>query len=127
MCILPRKYSGDRQIRDETVTLKMWNGVTETNLGKTLIKVKDVKTSKKWNVDYVIVENDNHTPLPSHKAAEAMKLITVNYANFDVCAVKTNEFKSEFPVVFDNTLGSLPGGPAHLFLENNPEPMVRPP
>ena len=96
----------------------MWNGVTETARGKTMIKVKNVKTNKKWNVDYVIVENDNHTPLLSHKAAEAMKLITVNYDNFDVCAVKTNKFKSEFPVVFDNNLGSLPGGPALLTLLN---------
>ena len=40
------------------------------------------------------------------------------------CAVKTNEFKYELPVVFDNTLGSLRGGPAHLTLENNPEPVV---
>ena len=127
VCILPRKYIGDRPIRDEPVTLKMWNGVTETTLGKTTIKVKNVKTNKKWNVDYVIVKNDSHTPLLSRKAAEVMKLITVNYDNFDVCAVKTNEFKSEFPAVFDNTLGSLPGGPAHLTLENNPEPVVRPP
>ena len=63
----------------------MWNGVTETVLGKTMIKVKNVKTNKKWNGDYVIVEIDNHTPLLSLKAAEAMKLITVNYDNFDVC------------------------------------------
>ena len=84
VCILLRKYIGDQLIRDEPVTLKMWNGVTETTLGKTMIKVKNVKTNKKWNVDYVIVENDNHTPLLSLKAAEAMKLITVIYNNFDV-------------------------------------------
>ena len=41
--------------------------------------------------------------------------------------MKTNEFKSEFPVVFDNTLGFLLGGPANLTPENNPEPVVRPP
>ena len=99
----------------------MWNGVTETALGKTMIKVKNVKTNKKWNVNYVIVENDNHTPLLSRKAAEAMKLVTVNYDNFDVCAVKTNKFKSEFPVVFDNNLGfSLGALPISLSWTHGP-------
>ena len=30
VCILPVKHVGDRQIRHEPVTLKMWNGASET-------------------------------------------------------------------------------------------------
>ena len=47
--------------------------------------------------------------------------------HFDVCTVKSNEIKSDFPSVFDEKLGSLPGGPAHLTLEDDPEPVIRPP
>ena len=127
VCILPVKYVGDRSIRDEPVTLKMWNGSSESALGKVKIKVKNVKTNKKWNVDYVVVENNNCIPLLSRKAAESMGLITVNYDAFDVCSVNTDDVKCEFPRVFDSKLGSLPGGPAHLTLEEGAEPVVRPP
>ena len=60
-----------------------------------------------------------------------MKLITINYDNFEsVSAVstslKTSDVVNEFPKVFDNKLG-LPGGKVHLTLAPNAEPAVRPP
>ena len=112
VCILPVKHVGDRPIRYEPVTLKMWIGTSETALGKVKIKVTNVKTKKKWNVDYVVVEDNSCTPLLSHIAAKSMGLVTVNYDAFDVCTVKSDEIK--FPCVFDEKLGSLPSGPAHL-------------
>ena len=51
-----------------------------------------------------------------------MGLVTVNYNAFDVCTVKSDEINSEFPSVFDEKLGSLSGGPAHLTPEVDPEP-----
>ena len=68
-----------------------------------------------------------YSSLVSRRAAESMGLVTVNYNAFDVCTVKSDEIKSEFPSVFDEKLGSLPGGPAHLTLEADPEPVIRPP
>ena len=61
-----------------------------------------------------------------------MKLITINYDNFEsVSAVstslKTSDVVSEFPKVFDNKLGSLPDSKVHLTLAQNAEPVVRPP
>ena len=61
-----------------------------------------------------------------------MKLITINYDNFEsVSAVstslKTSDVVNEFPKLFDNKLGSLPGGNVHLTLAPNAEPVVRPP
>ena len=32
VCILPVKHVGNRQIRHEPVTLKMWNGASETEV-----------------------------------------------------------------------------------------------
>ena len=61
-----------------------------------------------------------------------MKLITINYDNFEsVSAVstslKTSDVVNEFPKVFDNKLGSFPGGKVHLTLAPNAEPAMRPP
>ena len=56
-----------------------------------------------------------------------MGLVTVNYNVFDVCTVKFAEIKSDFPCVFDEKLGSLPGGPTHLTLEADPKPVIPPP
>ena len=127
VCILPVKHVGDRLIRHEPVTLNMWKGASETALGKVKIKVTNVKTKKKWNVDYIDLEDNNCTPLLSRRAAESMGLVTVNYNAFDVCTIKSDEIKSEFPCLFDEKLGSLPEGPAHLTLEADPEPIIQPP
>ena len=125
-CILPVKHVGGRPIRHEPVTLKILNGASETVLGKVKIKVTNVKTKKKWNVEYVVVEDNSCTPIFSRKAAESMGLVTVNYNASDVCTDKSDEIKSEFRFVFDEKLGSPPGGPAHLTLEADPEPVIRP-
>ena len=73
-CILPVKHVGDRP-----VTLKMWNGASETALGKVKIKVTNLKTKKKWKVDYIVVEDNSCTPVLSRRAVESMGLVTVNY------------------------------------------------
>ena len=91
-----------------------------------LIKVTNVKTKRKWNVNYVVVK-DNSCTLLSRRAAESMGLVTVNYNAFDGSTVKSDEIKSEFPSVFDEKLGSLPGGPTHLTIEADPKPIIRPP
>ena len=84
----------------------------------------NIKTKKKWNVDYVVVEDNSYAPLIGLIAAESMGLVTINYNVFDVCTVKSDEIKSKFPCVFDEKLGSLPGGPAHLTLKADPEPVI---
>ena len=78
------------------------------------------------------MHNYNIYSCTSRKAAEKMKLLTINYDNFEsVSAVstslKTSDLVSEFPKVFDNKLGSLPGVKVHLTLAPNAEPVVRPP
>ena len=124
VCILPVKYVGDRPIRNESVTLRMWNGTCETALGRVKIKVKNPKTKKYWNVDYVVVKDDTFMPLLSRNAAESMGLITVNYETFEVCTVKY-DILSEFSSAFDDKLGCLPGGPVHLTVNNDIDPVFR--
>ncbi len=66
-------------MRQEKVALKMWNDNTVSALGKCKVKVSNKKTSQKWNIDYVIVDDKRLTPFHSHKAAETIRLIMVNY------------------------------------------------
>ena len=110
--VLPRRYVGNKEIRHEDVSLKMWNDVTMKAIGKCRVKTVNPVTGEKWKIDYVVVDQDL-IPLLSRKAAEKIKLITINYDNFQsVSAVstslKTSEVVNEFPKVFDNKLGSLP-------------------
>ena len=128
--VLPRRYVGNKEIRHEDVSLKMWNDFTMKAIGKCRVKTVNPVTGEKWKIDYVVVEEDL-IPLLIRKAAEKMKLITINYDNFkSVSAVstssKTSDVVNDFPEVFDNNLGSLPGGKDHLTLAPNAEPVVRP-
>ena len=82
--VLPKKYAEDKDIRPEYVTLKMWNNVKTEALGKCRAKAVNPATGDRFSVDYVIVDGDELTPLLSRKAAERMKLTTVNYENFEM-------------------------------------------
>ena len=42
-------------------------------------------------------------------------------------SLKTSDVVNAFPKVFDNKLGSLPGGKVHMNLAPSSEPVVRPP
>ena len=81
--VLPRSYIDNKVIRRENINLEMWNDVTVKALGKCRVKTVKTVIGQKWNVDYVIVDRDL-TPLLSRKAAETMKLITINYDNFEL-------------------------------------------
>ena len=131
--ILPKKYLEDKDIRPESVTLKMWNNMKTEALGKCRAKTVNPATGDKFNVDYVIVDDGELTPLLSRKAAERIKLITVNYENFEMVSAVSGSSTTrtlsveDYPDVFDGKLGSLPGGKIHLTLEPNADPVVRPP
>ena len=77
--VLPQRYVRNKEIRHEDVSFKMWNDVTIQAIGKCRVKTVNPVTGEKWKIDYVIVDQDL-IPLLSRKAAEKMKLITINYA-----------------------------------------------
>ena len=79
VCILPKCYLGDLQIRPEIVNLQMWNKSSVKALGKWKLHVRNLATMEKFKVDFVIVDKDL-TPLLSGSAAQAMGLITMNFA-----------------------------------------------
>ncbi|KAK2549392.1 hypothetical protein P5673_030221, partial [Acropora cervicornis] len=95
VCILPKRYLKNLEVRPEIVNLQMWNKSSVKALGKCKVHVKNTVTNEKFKVDFVIV-NEALTPLLSGNAAQAMGLITVNYGNFK------------------DTPGILPGKRVHL-------------
>lgn len=83
VCILPKRYVENAQIRPEKINLQMWNKTSLQALGKCKIKVVNPTTKQSFKVDFVIVDKEL-TPLPSGKAAQKMNLITVHYDKFKV-------------------------------------------
>ena len=56
--VLPRRYVGNKEIRHEDVSLKMWNDVTMKAIGKCRVKTVNPVTGEKWKIDYVVVDQD---------------------------------------------------------------------
>ena len=130
-CIIPASYVGDRTITKEPVTLRLYDNSKIEALGRCKIKVRNAKTGKKWNISYVVIDNESLTPLLSRQAAELMSLITVNYDNF-VSSVKSapvhaslNDLVQSHKSVFSDGLGSLSADKVHLMVKDYAQPMVK--
>lgn len=127
VCILPKRYLKNLEVRPEIVNLQMWNKSSVKALGKCKVHVKNPVTNEKFKVDFVIV-NEAFTPLLSGNAAQAMGLITVNYGNFKVVngiSTASHSYIQQFPAVFKDTPGILPGKRVHLTVEDGATPVVR--
>ena len=110
------------------VILRMWNGSTIKALGKCKVKTTNPKSGKTYNVHYVVVDQ-LFTPLLSRNAAEKMELITLNYDNFEAINAQSSsgeDFLKKQPAVFDDGLGTLPGGKVHLTCEPGSTGSIRP-
>ena len=80
--IIPRSRIGGSQLEPSNISLEMWNKAKMKALGTCKLLLENPKTSKKYRVKFVVVEEEL-TPLLSRKAAEKMNLITVNYDKFE--------------------------------------------
>ena len=116
--VIPRKYVSTT-IDEPKVQLKMYNGTTLWAKGRAKLKMRNPKNRKKYKVTFVVIDEENFTPLLSRKAAEQMKLITVNYDNFNLLhsLIAKDELLNEFAEVFDDKQpGKLPGT-THLVID----------
>lgn len=80
----------------------------------------------KYMVKFVVVQEEL-IPLLSRKAAEKMKLINVNYDNFESVrgvAEIPKDVLEQYPDVFNGELGTLPGT-VHLTMKPDAEPVIR--
>lgn len=127
--LIPRKYIPDVPLEKCDNILSMWNKTTARPAGKTCLKLTNPRTLKKFSVEFVVV-NENFTPLIGSKAAQQMKLITVEWDNFKcVHAVKDSgeTVAAKYKDVFSKTqLGQLEGE-VHLYVDSDATPVSRPP
>ena len=109
--IIPRSHIGDSQLEPSSISLEMWNKAKMKALGSCKLLLENPKTSKKYRVRFVVIEEEL-TPLLSHKAAEKMNLITVNSDKFESVSGVTagkHDILQDFPDVFSGDIGTLPG------------------
>lgn len=76
--VIPEKYVHGRDLEEVSTQLKMYNGTTTTPKGKCLLPLRNLKTQKKYSVEFVVVEEHLAPPL-GKDTSEKMGLITVNY------------------------------------------------
>ena len=110
--VIPKKFI-QTELEPAPIVLKMYNNTTMQAEGRAKLKLRNPKNGKKYNVPFVVVNENRLTPLISRRTAEQMKLITVNYDNFNqLHGVKDNPGDPliEFGDVFEDTCpGKLPG------------------
>ncbi|XP_028412151.1 uncharacterized protein K02A2.6-like [Dendronephthya gigantea] len=128
--VIPKKYvHEDIQLEKSQTVLNMYNKSTLKPVGRCRIITKNPTTGKKYNVMFEVVKQDL-TPLLSRRAAEQMKLITINYGNFKQVhgvADGVSTLVSEYKSVFDNnTVGNF-SGKVSLRIDGNAKPVQCPP
>ena len=102
--VIPRNIAPDK-LEKSDCTLKMYNNTSVKPVGKCFMLVRNPVNMKTYNVLFQVV-NGNVNPLISRKAAEQMKLITLNYENFlHSVELKQKEATNQ---VFDGALGEIP-------------------
>ncbi len=127
--VISQKYFSEESLEKSDTKLTMYNKTTLKPLGKCRIIMRNPANRKKYNVLFEVVKEDL-TPLFSRRAAERMKLITVNYDEF----MQVHSIDQESPVflarykpVFeDNVVGQLPGK-VHLKIDSDAKSVQCPP
>ena len=87
--------------------------------------VVNPRNNKKYQVRFLIVK-ESLTPLLGLNATEKMGLLTVHKENFvSVVENLENDLANNYPNVFDNSLGKLPGK-VHLQVDPACQPVILP-
>lgn len=90
--------------------LVMWNGTKVKLMGMCVVQVVNLRNRKKHDVKFLIVKDDDLTPLLGLKTTEEMRLLTIHKEYFiSAVSCKTTEVVDKYAVVFNNHLRKLPG------------------
>ncbi|RUS91936.1 hypothetical protein EGW08_000338 [Elysia chlorotica] len=117
--VLPKKLA--RNLKLSSTSLTSFGGSTLSCVGKTREILKNAKTGKKFNVEFVVCEQDVQ-PILGLRAAEQMNLLYLQNENFEeVCSLSSLESLS----VFNDELGNLPGV-QHLTTDPEVKPVIMP-
>ncbi|CAB4002703.1 Hypothetical predicted protein, partial [Paramuricea clavata] len=122
-----------KKIDNGPVSLRMWNSSKVEAIGTCRLKVINPSNNRKYSIEFVVVDNDDLTPLLGSKASQQMGLITVNTDKFVCMNVitglpqsETKSIRDEFADIFDGSLGTFPGT-VHLETDSSVTPSILPP
>ena len=126
--LLPVQYA--TEIRKAKHKLVMWNGTVQDPLGECDQMVHNPRTNQNHSISFIVVA-ENLTPILGLKTSLQLGFVTVNDKSFRrvncVTASKSSsDLIQEFPDVFDEKLGSLPGI-AHFVVDETVPPTISPP
>ena len=123
--ILPFKYVEDVDLEPCSQSLVMWNGTKVKPVGTCALPVINPRNNTKYKVRSLVVK-ESLTPLLGLNATEKMSLLTVYKENFvSVVENLENDLANNYPDVFDNGLGKLPGK-VHLQVDPTCQPVILP-
>ena len=124
--ILTCKYVKKAKISTCDRTLVMWNSGKVKPMGTCVVPVVNIRNQNKYDVKFLIVKNDDLTPLLGLKATEKMKLLTIHKENFiSAVSCKATDVVDKYAEVLSNDLGKLPGT-VHLEVDLNYHPVILP-
>ena len=124
MNIIPALYVDASKIRTHHTRLKTWNSAKTRPKGSRREPVLNIRTGKRYSIEFNVSIEADRTPLLSFETYERMKLASINDDELDhVNAIR--HWTTEFSDVFDNKPGTLPGK-QHLVVDGSVKPVVMP-
>ena len=121
--ILSSKYVEDVDLEPCSQSLVMWNDTKVKPVGTCALPVINPRNNTKYKVRYLVVK-ESLTPLLGLNATEKMSLLAVHKENFvSVVENLENDLANNYPDVFDNGLGKLPGK-VHLQVDPACQPVI---
>ena len=111
------------QGKSKTMPMQFFWGVEAVYYG--IVQVVNPRNNTKYKVRFLVVK-ESLTPLLGLNATEKMSLLTVHKENFvSVVENLENDPANNYPDVFDNGLGKLPGK-VHLQVDPACQPVILP-
>ena len=117
--IIPESYlTKDNVITSTQTSLRTWTNNNYQPVGECRLIIKNPKTSKKYNVNFIVC-NDNLMPILGLNASKQMKLVEVKDENFEQI------FTVYESKIFNDELGCL-AGECKLKINENVKPVIMP-
>ena len=125
--VIPAHLAVTSKLEPSNVSLQCYNKTLKLVLGKIRLPIENPKNGCKYNIMFHVID-EPWRPLLSRKAAEQIKLITVNYHNFkQVFTAKIKySLPDEYPGAFSDKQGTFEGK-VHLLYDHSAQPVQCPP
>ena len=115
---IPRSKVPSKTIIEQTGRLEMWNNSTFQPAGQCTLEVINPRNGMTHRARFIVFDQELQ-PLLGLRTCQEMELVTIHCENIQkVMSI----WPTQFPQVFDEELGTLPGPPHHLVTK----PEIRP-